>query len=673
MLFSRSLLAAAVLSSFVANAADEDEDFFSMSIEELLTVETDVAGFRAEAIADSPSVVSVFTAKQIKALGANNVYDLMNFVPGFQTVLGEWLSGHNKLQSRGVYLDTGYVLVMKDGIRLNELSFGKASVYTPYIDISSAERVEVIRGPGSSVYGSNAFLGVINIISKRDNELSAEIGSNGHTRFTANTSKKLQFGDLAFNLAMVKGEGQKFVIEDANEVADLSIRRPYKHLEFSALYNFQDFSLGYYYDQHELDDFVNLNGYHPHNRFDSNNQYLKAAYSFQANDKLNVNFDVQFAEHEVESAGLIFEGSIPPVSEDFLTGPYWKTDRLTLNVDASYQYNDKLDLVFGAQYQEETQTLAGVVSTHITPDGENVIPFDDFYVGDINTYSELGEFSQFLQTVESQAFFAEGKYQLGEGQTLHLGGRFEDYKQAGSAFSPRLSYINKFAENQQVKAIYSEAFRAPVTNELYSDDGVTLGNPNLKPELVKTLEVQYMVSVQDLAVEATIFNNRLSELIASEQIDDSGRTTFVNKGSDNVTGVELLTHYSFDDWITGRATYTHFLSDTIEGAYDAFGSVSLMMDFDKFNASFNVLYRPEVKITEGLRFESTGETVFSENNVFIVGGQVEYQLGRNLALNIAADNLFDESYRVYEPRQNINKFSVPQLGRTIRVSATYQF
>jgi len=682
-LFPLSLISAAIC---VSPNVVADEDFFNMSIEELLNVETDVAGFRSESLANSPSIVTVFTANQLQALAVNNLYDLMNYVPGFQTVLGEWLSGHKKLQSRGVYLDTGYVLVMKDGVRLNEISFGKASVYTPYIDVSGAEKVEIIRGPGSSVYGSNAFLGVINIISKKTNDLSIELGSNGHTRLTTNMVKEVGEGELAFNLAMVAGDGERFELANANQDQDLSIRRPYQHTEFSLLYQYGNLNLGYYFDQHELDKFVNLNGYHPQNQFESKNQYLKAGYDHEISRALSLNFEVQYADHDVESAGLIFAGDVAPLTYDFLTGPNWGTDRFTVNLNATYQYNEQWDLVFGGQYQKERQDLAGVVSTHITPDGANVIPIDDYYLGRlepgysdpdgpvwIQTFDKLGEFEQFLQSVESSAVFAEAKYQHDDKQTIHFGGRFEDYKSAGSAFSPRISYINKFAEGQQIKAIYSEAFRAPVTNELYSDDGVTLGNPDLKPELVKTMELQYLINREALAFEATWFNTRLSELIASEPIDDTGRTTFVNKGSDRVSGFEMLAHYTFSEQISGRATYTHYLTDTIEGAYDNFASFNVFFDFDNINASLNAVYRPSVSISEGIRLGNQNMEVFSENSLLLLGGQLSYQLGRNLKLRLAVENLTDESYAVYEPRQNINEYRISQLGRNVRLSASYQF
>ena len=90
----------------------------------------------------------------------------MNYVPGMQLTRGDLVRAVPK-SMRAACIWTVAILVMINGERLNEVSFGKASVYTPYIPAQLIERVEFIRGPGSALYGSNAFLGVMNIILRR--------------------------------------------------------------------------------------------------------------------------------------------------------------------------------------------------------------------------------------------------------------------------------------------------------------------------------------------------------------------------------------------------------------------------------------------------------------------------------------------------------------------------
>ena len=659
-------------SSF-ASFSDVEPDFFDMSIEQLLQVETKVAGFSSESILSAPSIVSVFTQQDLLAFGVANVYDLMNLVPGFQADRGEFISGHKKLQSRGVYLDSGYVLVMVDGIRVNEMSFGKASVYTPYLDLALAERVEIIRGPGSALYGSNAFLGVINIISRKDNSLALHVGQDAHRRFTSSLSKPFKQGELSVNLAMNTGDGQDYQLPMANDLSEQTVARPYEHQEFGVRWQSESLDLSYRIDRHRLDEFVNLEGYHPDNYFESQNQYLHLAAKKQWSKVSHSDLSLEWADHAIESAGYIFGGSISPQSQDFINGPYWATDRITLNASFSYILNANLSYDLGMQWQKERQYKAGVVTSHITDDGQSSIPLDPYFKEELVRVETLGDFASLLQDIESAAVYGQLKWQINAVDTLHLGARYEDYRASGSAFSPRITYVHRLDNNSQLKAIYSEAFRAPVTNELYSNDGVTLGNPELEPELVKTAELQYFFQAVNWSTEITGFHTALSELIASKTLENQGgRTQFVNQGSETVYGIETLVNYNVNPSFKIRATATKILSDTVEASYDAFASLSLFYQMDNWHTSVNTLWRPAVDIDKGLRLDQDGK-VFEESSQLVLNANVRYQLGKHMSLRLGIENLTDETYRTYEPRQDKNQYGVPQAGRHVSVGLQYQF
>ena len=667
------LLLSGISSSAFANFDHGEQDFFDMSIEKLLEVETSVAGFSSESILSAPSVVTVFTQSDLRAFGVSNVYDLMNYVPGFQSDMGEFISGHKKLQSRGVYLDSGYVLIMIDGIRINEMSFGKASVYTPNIDLALAERVEIIRGPGSAVYGSNAFLGVINIVSKSSNDLKFEVGKDSHKRFTASLAKPVGVGEVMVNLSLAKGDGSEYKLKQTNNLGSRFTSRPYVHRELGVKWQTQAFDVKYRIDSHELDGFVNLEGYHPENYFKSQNQYLSTGVSHSFNTATSIKASMEWADHKVESAGFILSGDLEPQSHDFINGPYWATDRLTLNSSVSHKWHEALLSDLGIQWQKEAQYKAGVVTSHLTPDNESTIPLDIFYLEDVRRLSELGDFVPLKQSIESAAVYGQVKWAIAPNDTLHIGARYEDYKSSGSAFSPRVTFIHGFDEHSQVKAIYSEAFRAPVTNELYSNDGVTKGNPLLEPELVKTTELQYFYQASNWSMELTAFNTSLSKLIVSETlIDEGGRTEFVNKGKESVSGMEGLVNYNFSQSFKLRATATHFLTDTVEASYESFASVSLFYQYGNWHTSFNTLWRPSVSIDEGIRLDRQ-QKVFEQESLVLINGNIRYQAGRHLSLQLAIDNLTDERYSAYEPRQDQNQYSIPQAGRQLRLAVDYQF
>lgn len=665
------IVTTSLILSSSALSSELEADLFSLSIEELLQVETDVAGFASESIGNSPSVVTVFSANEIQAYGVDNLFDLMNFVPGFQAVVGEKVNAQTKLQSRGVYLDNGYVLVMIDGVKLNEVSFGKASVYTPYIDLANAEKVEIIRGPGSAIYGSNAFLGVINIVTKKDDHLAMGVGNDQYSRFSFGLTEKVGNGVMAARFSHVKGDGSDVTLMDYETNQLSKTNKPFVHQELSISWENDQIELGYRFDRHELDGFVNLVGFHPANYYRSENQYVytKFNYPLSAKTKFKAQFD--YADHLIESSGFIADSDIPPFSHDILQGPYWGTTRLAAQMSISHELNHKVKLNLGAEFQQNEQDLAGIVTSHVRQDLQSATPaIDSNYVG-LERFDKFGDFNGLLQEISSKAMFGEINWQIDDKQKLNVGGRYEDYNTAGDAFSPRISYINQITKNNNVKVIYSSAFRAPVTNELYSNDGITIGNPELDPELVNTIELQWLHNKANYSLESTLFNTQMTDLIVTKAIAGSEQFTFSNEVDREVTGVEFLGNVEIITDLTARSTFTYFISDTINASYPYFATGSVFWTKGKWRTNLHAIYRPE---SEGVNsFDPLATKLFESKEQLIVNLSLQYQMGKNLSFRLSGTNLGDQQFMNFEPRQSQNRYAVPQPGRQLSLTAKYAF
>jgi outer membrane receptor for ferrienterochelin and colicins len=664
----KSLLTSIIIGCTVCNLHAVEDDLFSLSIEELLRMETDVAGFTSESIASSPSVVTVFTEQDIQAYALDNVFDLMNFVPGFQTTVGEKVGAQTKLQSRGVYLDNGYVLIMIDGVKINEISFGKASVYTPFIDLAMAQKVEIIRGPGSAVYGSNAFLGVINIVTKKDDHLAVGLGKNSESRFHFGLTESVLNGELAASFSYLTGQGDDYSLIDHQAQSTTQTNQPYEHQQMNVSWSNQYIEIGYRNDSHELDGYINLNGYHPDNYYNSENQYWYANANVSFNESTSLNAKFQHADHNIESAGFIVGAGISPFSHDVLQGPYWGTQRKTFQAMINHKLSSNIVLSIGTQFEKETQDKAGVITTHVTDDGQSTSPAIDIYYQDqLVKLDQLGNFDALKQEVSSQAWFAEVSWQIDDMQKLYVGGRYEDYTSAGDAFSPRISYIRKLNGNNQIKAIYSQAFRAPVTNELYSNDGVTFGNDSLKPELVETTEIQWLHNQQAYSVESTLFHTKMKDLIVNKPIDNSTRTSFFNEGQKEITGLELLANINIMEGLKARGTYTYYFDETVNGQYDYFSTASLFWSRGKWQTNLHLIYRPGSTMTQD------EVDLFQESSHLLINASLQYKMGRNLTLGLAVRNGSNTNSQGYEPRQSLNAFSIEQPKRHISIEANYSF
>jgi outer membrane receptor for ferrienterochelin and colicin len=144
-----------------------------VSIDDLLNMKITVSSKTAMTSRESPGIVSIVTADEIKKSGARDLIDILNMVPGFN--FGYDIDGVIGLASRGNWGHEGKILILLDGQEMNE-NFYSTFQFGNRIPVGQIKRIEIIRGPGSSIYGGYAELGVVNIITKEASDLK---GING--------------------------------------------------------------------------------------------------------------------------------------------------------------------------------------------------------------------------------------------------------------------------------------------------------------------------------------------------------------------------------------------------------------------------------------------------------------------------------------------------------------
>jgi outer membrane receptor protein involved in Fe transport len=147
----------------------------TISLEDLLNATVSTATKSVLTLEQTPSIVSVFRRDDIERLGAKQLIDLLRFVPGFVEVSSQT---ERNVAIRGIHASSTYhFVVLLDGLPMNDFLFGAGSPDS--FSLEYAERVEVIRGPGSAIYGANALMGVVNIISRK-----IEAGTHGRVGAT---------------------------------------------------------------------------------------------------------------------------------------------------------------------------------------------------------------------------------------------------------------------------------------------------------------------------------------------------------------------------------------------------------------------------------------------------------------------------------------------------------
>jgi iron complex outermembrane receptor protein len=647
-------IAVASTSPVVANAAEE-QDLFSLSFEDLLNVQVDIASKTNETLSSVPSTISVFSRKQIQALGVDNAYEVMNFVPGMQSTRGDWVGAVPKDHARGVYLDSGNVLVMINGERVNESSFGKASVYLPYIPVEVIEKIEFIRGPGSALYGSNAFLGVMNIVtSKERNTLQLVLGNNGRYGATGQFNTSLSDDTslfASFSYDQKDGESYPQGVKDPLEALYLEAGVDYKKLQLRARYN-----------ETSLDEFLNLAGYSTQNQHNSDNTFVGIKYNWINNDKLKLDSSYSFTKHNISSAGLIATFDDIP---DFLVGPAWQTTDSKFETELSYQFDNQWQLAAGIEYSEAKQTEAGVRTSYYDFDSEQIIIDPAFEQQGIVSVMDFPEFSSLKFTFETLSAYGQLKIPYSDALTLFIGARYDDVKDIDSKLSPRLAGVYKINSEHTVKLQYGESFRTPVTNELFSNDDVTIGNPSLRSESIKTTELVWHYKTSELQANAVLFYNELNDFINIEPtLSDDALFTFTNSFNTQNSGIELDSTWQSSKNYSITGTYTQYFEDPINASFKRFASIISSYNLsDSWQVSLNLLWRDTVEVSS-----ETGAH-FKQSAYSLLGGSLKWQLNNNSQLMLKAENLLGKKYNAFDPR--IDDGAV--AGTTEELSLHYQF
>jgi iron complex outermembrane receptor protein len=645
-----------------AFAAATEKDIFDFSIKELMQIRISLATKTEETVLTVPSTITVFKRADIQALGVKNAYDVMNFVPGFQMTRGDWVGAVPKEHARGVYLDNGNILVMINGERLNEVSFGKASVYTPRIPIEVIERIEVIRGPGSALYGSNAFLGVLNIITRTtDKQFTVGLGEKGYKQISGSWQYKIsENARLHSNISVEKSSGHQYISPLNRKVKD-----PYKstYLELGGKYKSNQLNLRY--SKNELDEFMNLGGYSVDNIHNSENFSISGKSQVWQNENQQFNAKISYSLFEIKSSGMALAKESGIITNDFLVGPFWRTESTDFNLDHSWKLTQNLDLNSGIEYRKASQFQSGNAVTHYDYQQQLINVTDESYLNEIVAIAKTPETKELNQAHEMQGIYTQLKWQVKNNVSLFVGARYDNVKGIDNKLSPRGAAVWQVNPQHSLKLQYGESFRTPVNNELYSNDSITTGNPNLTSEFVKTTELVWIYQDNSFSSEVVVFKNDLRDFINKVPFEGEAQFTFDNSVDLEIGGVETSASVDINKNLRLSLSYSHFFDDPINESFKHFGHATLSYKLGQWQINANAIWRDKVELT------TNNNSLFEQQQYFIFTGKINYHFNEKHTISLTAQNLFDKKYVVFDPR--VANGEVPGKGRELSVNYLYIF
>lgn len=545
-----SLLALALItqtSSAFAQNDEEEELAQAYGDKSFVTIAT---GARVP-VARAPAVATVITAEDIKAIGATDLDEVLETVPGLHVSRSPL--GYAPIYTvRGVRgtLSNPQVLMLVNGISVNIAFDGGRGNTWAGLPIENISRIEVIRGPGSALYGADAFSGVINITTKTAQEINGtQIGLRAASFNTRDAwmlhGGKLGGLDVAGYLRVGSTDGSRRTIS-ADAATPLGAGISHAPGPINTGRDAIDGTLDLSYDKWRL-----RFGYKQRDNVGSGAGVAQAldpsgqSYSERITSDLtyqDLNFgkdwgvDLQISamQYKEFSDLVLFPVGANLGGGAFTAGmignPYKWEHHGRLNASAFYtgfkQHRVRLGTGFVNEdlYKiRETKnfnpnfTPIGTGSLADVTDVTNTVPF-------IKPHKRLLRY-----------FYAQDEWNFSNDWTLTAGVRRDNYSDFGATTNPRLALVWEAAYNVTAKLLYGTAFRAPAFNELYAINNPTLiGNSALTPEKMKTLEAaiawQPTTKVQ---LGMNLFHYQMSDIIRLVN------STYQNSGKQNGNGLEL--------------------------------------------------------------------------------------------------------------------------------------
>jgi outer membrane receptor for ferrienterochelin and colicins len=639
-------------------------DLTEMTLEDLMKVKVETvygASKFLQKVTEAPASVTIVTSEEIREYGYRTLADVLRNVRGFYVTYDR---NYNYVGVRGFGRPGDYntrILLLVDGHRVNDNIYEQAFVGTDFpVDIDLIDRIEVIRGPSSSVYGSNAFFAVVNLITRRGQslkglEVSGNLSSFDTVEGRLSYGRRFRHGGemlLSGTLYDSHGPAQLYFMEFDSPATNHGIAQDADGDRFGQLFgtiSYRDFTLQGVYGSREKgiptaswDTVFN----DPRTRTTDNRGYLDLKYDHTFGNQVEVEAHVTYDQYDY--FGIYVDDNsqtdtpLIVLNKDYAFGKWWGAEA---KLGKTLQ---KHKLSVGAEYRDNFRQVQG-----------------DYDVNPYYLYLDDRRHSNVA------AAYVEDEFRIRKNLLLNAGLRCDHYSVFGGTTNPRLGLVYSPLEKTSVKLLYGTAFRAPTAYELFYAATPSIANPALKPESVKTAEI---VAEQDLwnhfRFSAGAFYNRINRLINEETLPD-GSLQYQNSGSALAKGLEGELERK---WTHGIETG---MSYSFQQAYDR-QTGSALVDSPRHLANLNVLVPlASRKILAGLNVQYVSAMKTLEGGTaagFVVPNVTitTQRMFKGIVLSASLDNVSGTRYGYSGGNEHVEDI-IYQDGRTFRLKLTYTF
>lgn len=618
----------------LAAAQDAAVDLGTLVVESASGVET--------TLQDAPASVTVIDATTIEDQGARDLTDVLRTVPGLNLTRGN--DGTNRVSFRG--LSSNRTLMLVDGRRISS-SNAMARHYQgdlSNIPVDAIDRIEVVRGPMSTLYGSDAMGGVINVILKQPTEtwtgsVTAEYTTGQHdTTASSRQISGFASGALSKDLSLAlwgkaseQDAPEPFTYTDENgdtvttsgtegsRVKELGFGlkwRPSDSMEWGLDANFSD------------ERYVPGNGEPDSNKIQKSGIALSNEWYVGTG---NLSSYLRF-EHTTNAPWDADAGDWGTAIE------YDTTTFETRYNDSTYMGGRLLEYTLGLSVQHDELTDAQTNRDNSLIEGD----------------------------VLSGALYAEARYDLTDALRLTGGLRVDKHEEYGTHVTPRIYANYDFGNGLMLKAGYSQAFVAPDLRSLdpaytlssrgngckpYSGPCVINGNPDLEPETSDNYEIGLNYQGSGLSWEVTAFYNEVTNMLGARrtgEVTDTGFDIFERTNIDKgrTAGIEGGLSYALSDDLTMTNSFTWLALSEFE--------------YDFLDEPYPMATTPEWNVTAGLSWQATDRLILNGSATY-VGRQAGY---------VTEDDLSEEEANAVPAGQNSDPYTLVDIGASFEATDT---
>ncbi|AHJ13340.1 TonB-dependent receptor plug domain-containing protein [Sulfurospirillum multivorans] len=591
-----------------AEASSETTEVLEESSAPVVVISKKIKAQKSEVYTASKSLVSatnvtdnvsIITSEELSLKGITTVVEALNTIPGISITSSGGLGATKSIFMQG--MSNKYTLLMVDGVRYNDLNSISGADFS-HLLVGDIERIEVIKGAQSGVWGADAAAGVINIITKNaqngtHGSAGVEVGSYGHKSMNTSISHKTDKFDVMLSVQRVVEDGFTTYApngEDIDQYEDDSYRNTTVNLK-----------VGYWIDEYNRIEA----GYHDINAL---NNYDGYSYALSATDPNSIEqsdthqrsgyltYKYFIANHAIETT--LSQNQVNKKELNATSGVKEYEGRVpSIEVKDTWKYDDNSALVFGGSYEkrELDYTQVGV---------------------DEESYDE-----------NAKALFVNNTNKLGN-VVLTQALRYDKYSAFEDKVTGKVGAKYLFSNDFNLYANYGTAYRTPAIFDMINLWGTS--NLDLKPENIKSLNV----GMQYAGLNINLFRNEIEDMISWNN------TTYMNEninGTSTLKGIELSYEQQLFQSLLAGANYTYVDAKDEDG--------NRLVNRPRYQSTLYATYLPMKQLAVNVNGSYIGsrKDVSTEEtgNYFVANTKVTYHASKNLDVYFKVNNLFDRYYQ----------------------------